>query len=146
MKSGSKVEKSEASAEQKDPLVGEEELKNEKATRVENSSSQIGAEEIMKELKKVRKQNIVTHCLLSAMIVLTLAWQLSEVSLILKVKDGLNHPFKSLGSMIKGMLIAPRSNVQDAETEQHSEASSSSVHLHMPELPHVNLGLNDKDD
>ncbi|XP_021632910.1 uncharacterized protein LOC110629969 isoform X2 [Manihot esculenta] len=52
LKSGRKVEKSEASAEQKDPLVGEAELKNEKATRVENSSSQIGAEEIMKELKK----------------------------------------------------------------------------------------------
>ena len=58
-------------------------------------------DEIIKELKKVKRQNFVTHCLLSVMIVLNVAWQLSEVSLILKVKDGLSHPFRSKNLMTK---------------------------------------------
>ncbi|KAF2292928.1 hypothetical protein GH714_029910 [Hevea brasiliensis] len=53
LKSGSKVEQSEASAEQEDPSVVEDELKNEKASQVDNCSTQIGAEEIVKELRKV---------------------------------------------------------------------------------------------
>ncbi|KAJ9169312.1 hypothetical protein P3X46_017518 [Hevea brasiliensis] len=105
----------------------------------------IAALKLVKELRKVRKQNFLTHCLLSGMIVLTVAWQLSEVSLILKIKDGLNHPFKSLGSMITGMLKAPGSNAQDAEKQQHTEPSSS-IPLQMPELPHVDLGLNGKEE
>ncbi|CAK8567148.1 unnamed protein product [Lathyrus sativus] len=60
-------------------------------------------DEIMKEVKKVKRQNFVTHCLLSVMIVLTVAWQLSEVSLIMKVKDGINHPFRSFGNMFQEM-------------------------------------------
>ncbi|GAB2220378.1 hypothetical protein Droror1_Dr00008027 [Drosera rotundifolia] len=50
-----------------------------------NAGSATGAgdvEEILKELKKVRRQNTITHCLLSALIVLTVAWQLSESFLV----------------------------------------------------------------
>jgi uncharacterized membrane protein len=36
-------------------------------------SEAVDDEEIIKEVKKVKKQNFVTHCLLSAMIVLTVA-------------------------------------------------------------------------
>ncbi|KAL8113983.1 uncharacterized protein LOC141667983 [Apium graveolens] len=62
-------------------------------------------EEIAQELKKVKKQNFVTHCLLVAMIVLTITWQISEVSLLLWLKNGVTHPVRSLGSIVKGMLI-----------------------------------------
>lgn len=61
-------------------------------------------QEIVKELRRVRRQNTVTHWLLSIMIVLTLSWQVSEVSLMLKLKDGLSHPFRSIGSMLAGMF------------------------------------------
>ncbi|RZC59363.1 hypothetical protein C5167_006661 [Papaver somniferum] len=63
-----------------------------------------GMEEIVKELKKVQKQNSITHCLLSVMILLTVAWQLSEVSLILTVKNKFTNPFKSVGNLIKGAI------------------------------------------
>ncbi|KAI3983486.1 hypothetical protein MKX01_038906 [Papaver californicum] len=63
-----------------------------------------GIEEIVKELKKVQKQNSITHCLLSVMILLTLAWQVSEVSLILTVKNKFTNPFKSVGNLIKGAI------------------------------------------
>ncbi|GJU87618.1 hypothetical protein Tco_1295164, partial [Tanacetum coccineum] len=48
---------------------------------------------IVKELKELKRQNFITQCLLSAMIVLTVTWQISEVSIILKLKDGVTHPF-----------------------------------------------------
>ncbi|KAK9113431.1 hypothetical protein Syun_020228 [Stephania yunnanensis] len=67
-------------------------------------SKEIGSEEIVKELRKLKRQNTITHCLLSVMIFVTVAWQLSEVSLILNVKHKLSHPFKSVGSMIAGAL------------------------------------------
>ncbi|KAK7306386.1 hypothetical protein VNO77_44324 [Canavalia gladiata] len=75
-------------------------------------------DEIMKELKKVKRQNFVTQCLVSAMIVLTVAWQLSEVSLILKVKDGLSHPFRSFGNILKGMVKVPDVNGQEDDNNE----------------------------
>ncbi|KAI3919259.1 hypothetical protein MKW98_030395 [Papaver atlanticum] len=63
-----------------------------------------GMEEVVKELKKVQKQNTITHCLLSVMILLTVAWQVSEVSLILTVKNKFTNPFKSVGNLIKGAI------------------------------------------
>ncbi|XP_004502281.1 uncharacterized protein [Cicer arietinum] len=81
-------------------------------------------DEIIKELKKVKKQNFVTHCLLSVMIVLTVAWQLSEVSLVLKVKDGINHPFRSFGNMLKEIVKVSDINGQDADDKENNESPS----------------------
>nr|GMD77538.1 uncharacterized protein LOC109175639 [Ipomoea batatas] len=89
-------------------------------------------ERVIKELKKIQRQNFLTHCLVSAMIVLTVTWQLSEVSLILKLKDGLNHPFRSLRGFIagifKGRVKPPILNVIDddekpANGKQKQDAS-----------------------
>ncbi|KDP26823.1 hypothetical protein JCGZ_17981 [Jatropha curcas] len=152
LKEGISVNQSDVSIDQEkanSPSADEERFKEHK----NGSSSEIIAEEIVKELKIVKRQNMVTHCLLSAVIVLTLAWQISEVSLILKFKDGLSHPFKSFGSMVFGMFRFPGRKAQDGDKQQQEEGSSSrpSVHMpelphpHMPELPHVDLGLNGHD-
>lgn len=83
-------------------------------------------DEIIKEVKKVKRQNFVTHCLLSVMIVLTVAWQLSEVSLIMKVKDGINHPFRSFGNMFQEMKEkAFNNNGQDADDKENKENNKS---------------------
>lgn len=115
--------------------------KSENPNEVFNSSgsSEVDRDEIVKELKKLKRQNFVTHCLLSVMIVLTVAWQLSEVSLILKFKDGINHPFRSLGNLFSGMLKGPN-NVNGEEGEKQSTnqtpiESSSLPGLKIPELP-----------
>ncbi|KAL4380225.1 uncharacterized protein [Arachis hypogaea] len=101
--------------------------------------------EIVKELRKIKRQNFVTHCLLSVMIVLTMAWQLSEVSMIMKVKDGINHPFRSFGSMIKAM-VKVNAQEDDNNNKEHDDESSSSLgSLKLPEMPHMdvtNLGIN----
>ncbi|KAL2332649.1 hypothetical protein Fmac_013862 [Flemingia macrophylla] len=95
-------------------------------------------DEIMKELKKVKRQNFITHCLLSVMIVLTVTWQLSEVSLILRMKEGLSHPFRSFGNMLKGMVKVPEMKVQEGDDKEHSPESSSPT-LGIPDLSHNGL-------
>ncbi|KAJ0713954.1 hypothetical protein HanPI659440_Chr13g0484251 [Helianthus annuus] len=112
-------------------------------------------EKILKELKKVRRQNVVTHCLLSVMILLTVTWQISEVSIILKLKNGVAHPFRSIGSILLSM-IKPRRPQLDKDndtliTEASNLIESTPVHdLKLPKLPHlelpkIDLGLNDQD-
>ncbi|KAJ6388209.1 hypothetical protein OIU77_026725 [Salix suchowensis] len=54
------------------PEIGEAVSKHENG--IENSA----AEEIVKELRKLRRQNFVSQCLISAMIVLSVAWQASQ--------------------------------------------------------------------
>lgn len=133
------------------PAVGEMETKSMAANEEDAGSVEMGTEEIIKELKKVERQNSITHWLLSIMIVVILGWQLSEVSLILKVREGLNHPFRSFGNLIIGMLKGPENNDQDAEKQSSStkkpKIETPPVPLKIPELPQVDLpvlGLNGK--
>ncbi|XAR48189.1 hypothetical protein NMG60_11030925 [Bertholletia excelsa] len=101
-----------------------------------------GREEIIKELRKVKRQNFITHCLLSTMIVLTAAWQLSEVSLVLKIKEGFNHPFKSLGGMLAGMLKRPAKNGENQASSELEQIEGPPLPpLKIPELPHLDLPL-----
>ena len=83
-----------------------ESLKEEEKEEGESSSSSSSddvierEDEIVKELRNVKRQNTVTHWLLSGVIVLMLLWQISEVSLVLKikgVKDGLTSHFRGVG-------------------------------------------------
>lgn len=112
-------------------------VRMENAGEIDVGGTEIRAEEIVKELKEVKRQNFVTQCLVSVMIVLTVAWQVSEVSLVLKVKNGLSHPFRSFRSILVGMLKGPDKNGQDAEN-QSSPAKPLLVDI--PEVPFVDLG------
>ncbi|KAK4377072.1 hypothetical protein RND71_003368 [Anisodus tanguticus] len=101
-------------------------------------------EKVVKELKKIQKQNFITQCLLSAMIVLTVTWQLSEVSLILKMKDGLNHPLRSIGSMITGWIKRPPPGLNGKEGNsakqlKHQVEAMCHSKIKVPELPHMEM-------
>ncbi|XP_059316482.1 uncharacterized protein LOC132067299 [Lycium ferocissimum] len=104
-------------------------------------------EKVVKELRKIQKQNFITHCLLSAMIVLTVTWQLSEVSLILKMKDGLNHPLRSIGSMLTGWIKGPKPvlNGQEGDLNHSTKQLKHKVEaMHLPKIkvpdfPHMEL-------
>ncbi|CAI9761709.1 unnamed protein product [Fraxinus pennsylvanica] len=100
--------------------------KSEMAEAVGSRASGITNEDITKELKEVKKQNFVTHCLLSALIVLTVAWQLSEVSLILKIKDGLRNPLGSISGIITGMFRG-RPNGIALEAAKHVSAKQMEI-------------------
>ncbi|PHU15126.1 hypothetical protein BC332_16331, partial [Capsicum chinense] len=105
-------------------------------------------EKVIKELRKIQKQNFITQCLLSAMLVFTLTWQLSEVSLILKMKDGLNHPFRSIGSMFTSWIKGPtpvklngrEGDLNDSAKQlKHQVEAMSLSKLKVPEFPHMEL-------
>lgn len=125
------------------PEIGKVETKSESVKSADEESSVSSGENIVRELRKVKKQNLITHCLLTAVIVLTVVWQFSEVTLILKVKDKVSHPFRSISNVIEGMLKKPINNGQDGE-ERPSEIpklveSSTLPGLKIPNLPQVEL-------
>ncbi|KAK9104128.1 hypothetical protein Scep_020972 [Stephania cephalantha] len=110
-------------------------------------SKEIGSEaEIVKELRKLKRQNTITHCLLSVMIFVTVAWQLSEVSLILNVKHKLSHPFKSVGSMIAGALKGGRDNDRKGLLDNGDKKKTEPLSLpplKIPDLPILDLDYDD---
>lgn len=79
-------------------------------------------EEIVKELKNVTRQNFITHCPPSALVVLTVTWQLSEVSIVLKLIDGLKHTCRSIGGDLSGVFkgAAPAGNGKEEGNENSS--------------------------
>ncbi|KAA0044571.1 uncharacterized protein E6C27_scaffold46G003210 [Cucumis melo var. makuwa] len=118
-------------SKQEDGEIIETNLEAEGENNVERSEIKVKTEEIVKELKEVKKQNFVTHCLVSAMIILTVAWQISEVSFILKLRDGLlSNPFKSLGTILKRKTTS---------AIQHQIEATELPQLNIPAIPHVSL-------
>ncbi|KAG6592966.1 hypothetical protein SDJN03_12442, partial [Cucurbita argyrosperma subsp. sororia] len=104
----------------------------------DDDDDEFSREDIVKELKKVKRQNVLTQCLVSVMIVVTVVWQLSEVSIMLNVKDQISHPFRFLGSLISGALKRPKTIVENSPKQEHDEASMLPT-LQIPELPHMDL-------
>lgn len=105
-----------------------------------------GSEDIIRELKKIQKQNCITHCLLSVMIALTVAWQVSEFALVFKVKNGLCQPFKAIGSLLTGMIKGPMENPQIADKvsgtiTKQQQIECLSIPLKIPELPNFDFQL-----
>ncbi|KAG8500121.1 hypothetical protein CXB51_003660 [Gossypium anomalum] len=148
------VERSTVPKEETSPSIDKSDPKI-KNDNQERGGGNVGVEEeIVKELKAVKRQNTITHCLLSALIVVTLIWELSEVSLVLKLRDGMSHPFRSFGSLLAGMLPSPgKINVvgsgdDDKDGNDHNIVDPLLPSVRMPELPHVefpHMGSNDEE-
>ncbi|GKB72505.1 hypothetical protein Tco_0933917 [Tanacetum coccineum] len=107
-------------------------------------------DKIVKELKKLNRQSFITNCLLSAIMVLTVTWQISQVSIILKVKDGVTHPFCFVGSLFTSIIKRPKPNGKNEDTESLTTGNlieSSPVHsLRIPKfqcdgLPKIDFGF-----
>lgn len=104
----------------------------------------VTAEEVVEELRKVRRQNTITHVLLSVLIVVTAVWQLSEFSFLLEIKNKVQHPFRAIGGMIfSAMGGNPDRSSQDKSSTRvippmdgHPQPLPT---FKMPELPHVEL-------
>ncbi|KAJ4865974.1 Uncharacterized protein Rs2_02235 [Raphanus sativus] len=101
-------------------------------------------EEIAKDIKEVKRQNKVTHILLSALIILTLTWQLSEYSMIYMMKERLTHPIRSIGGMFSGMFkgklfpnknrLQGTSNAQEENNLHNGNGTNNGVHIQVPEM------------
>lgn len=103
------------------PQTSGEVEEGETVNKVCTCSCGIDGHELKKQLTKLRRQNFITHCLLSLGILITVGWQISIVSLLYRVKDGVSHPFKSLGGIIGGLLFkGPANNIKIKDGERHS--------------------------
>ncbi|GMI75135.1 hypothetical protein HRI_001182800 [Hibiscus trionum] len=91
-------------------------------------------EELRKEIKELKKQNTITHCLVSAMILITLFWQVSEASFLLKLKNGFTHPFRSFGSWLVNTVKTP--------AKQHNHLIHQPSDLPKFEFPHLGSTVN----
>ncbi|KAK9050897.1 hypothetical protein SSX86_027522 [Deinandra increscens subsp. villosa] len=134
-------------AEDFEELEDEEE---EGSMRRLNEEEEKEEDKILKEIKKVRRQNVITQCLVSVMILVTVAWQISEVSIILKLKDGVTHPFRSVGTIFKSLLIKPPpppplpSHHDDTPPKSNliDSTPAAVVHDDHLNLPKIDLGFN----
>ncbi|KAJ6705105.1 F17L21.9 [Salix purpurea] len=138
---GNGVKRSELSPGTEEEEVNSPEI-GEALSKHENSIENSAAEEIVKELRKLRRQNFVSQCLISAMIVLSVAWQASQLTLFFQFKNGLSRPFKSFGGMVTGVLKRCSTNRQDPENQQSKEVPAQVLPLRIPELPRIDLGSN----
>ncbi|KAK1270444.1 hypothetical protein QJS04_geneDACA012588 [Acorus gramineus] len=94
----------------------------------------------MRELKAVKRQNLITHCLLSVVIVVTVVWQLSEVSFLLSMKDKVSHPIRSIWNVMEGALKGGGKIQDPNKPNNHTLIEASPLlPLSVPELPHVDL-------
>lgn len=60
--------------------------------------------EMAKDLRRVKRQNLITHCLLSVIVVGIAVWQFNEVSFLLAVKEKFSNPLRAVGDAIKGSI------------------------------------------
>ncbi|KAL1187611.1 hypothetical protein V5N11_031602 [Cardamine amara subsp. amara] len=98
--------------------------------------------EIAKDIKNVKRQNTITHVLLSAVIFLTLAWQVSEYSMILMMKDRISHPIRSIGGMLNGIFKGKLRPIKNQLTgtsaskdqDNNGNGTLTGAQLQMPEL------------
>ncbi|MQL69343.1 hypothetical protein Taro_001629 [Colocasia esculenta] len=99
----------------------------------------LGADEIVKEIRNVKRQNNITHGLLSVMIILTAIWQLSEVSILLSLKVKFSHPFKAAGSMISGFLKGGGNLQETGRLTSTSKEAKPIPPIGIPELSRLEL-------
>ncbi|CAN8313350.1 unnamed protein product [Cochlearia groenlandica] len=130
----------------------------EKESSLSHKQLEENIEEIAKDIKEVKRQNKVTHVLLSALIILTLTWQLSEYSMIFMMKERLSHPVKSIGSMLSGMFKGkigpvktklPVTNTSGSKEEDNNHhngnVTNNGVRIQVPELLR-DFGFEDDDE
>ncbi|KAF3323636.1 hypothetical protein FCM35_KLT12367 [Carex littledalei] len=104
----SKLDSVETTSELNDSALAIPVNKHEKCsdpTSSENKKEEVtDLKEIAKDLKIIKRQNRITHNLLSALLVVTMIWQFGEVSVILAVREKITNPVRSIGDMIKNAL------------------------------------------
>ncbi|GKE03113.1 hypothetical protein Tco_1391096, partial [Tanacetum coccineum] len=123
---------------------------NNDVSKLKENDDEDKEDKIVSELKKLNRQSFITNCLLSAIIVLTVTWQISQVSIILKVKNGVTHPFRAAGSLFTSIIKRHKPNGNNEDTESLTTGNlieSSPVHsLRIPEfqcdeLPKIDFGF-----
>jgi len=99
--------------------------------------------ETMEEIRKVQRQNRLTHVILGIIFASNVIWRLSQLAVALLIRKEMSNPLRLIGSFITGNFKGPM-------TENHSNQnltasllsrveSYSSAHFEAPQLPHIEM-------
>lgn len=97
--------------------------------------------EMAKDLRRVKRQNLITHCLLSVIVVGIAVWQFNEVSFLLAVKQKFSNPLRAVGDAIKGSI---KWRKKKKKQKQKLQIEGGVPELALGDLP--KLVLNDDQD
>eukprot|EP00252_Welwitschia_mirabilis_P014504 TRINITY_DN3182_c0_g1_i1.p1 TRINITY_DN3182_c0_g1~~TRINITY_DN3182_c0_g1_i1.p1 ORF type:complete len:203 (-),score=31.27 TRINITY_DN3182_c0_g1_i1:247-855(-) len=95
--------------------------------------------EVLKEVKNLKRQNHITHAILGIMVVSSLIWRFSELSVALLVKDQLGHPFRAIGSFLFGRFKGSESGNHKHQLLPNMETSTVIQNFEVPHLPHIEI-------
>ncbi|KAI0524888.1 hypothetical protein KFK09_004278 [Dendrobium nobile] len=97
------------------------------------ANQEASIEKIARELRSIKIQNRISHCLLAVMIIITAAWQMSEVSLLLSVRDKLCNPLKIVGNLL-------RNSIKWREKKSEIEETTWPL-IAVPQVPDIDLAF-----
>lgn len=89
-------------------------------------------EEVMKEIRKVKKQNKFTHLILGIILASNMVWRISELAVALLIRRQISNPLKLIGGMITG-------NFGGSITQNHGSdnyRASLLPRVEAPAIPH----------
>ncbi|GLJ43798.1 hypothetical protein SUGI_0911810, partial [Cryptomeria japonica] len=76
---------------------------NEKIKKMEEHIGVIVTEkDLIREIRFVKKQNMVTHAALGIMLMSSTMWRSSQLFVALRIRNKINHPLKTIGDIISG--------------------------------------------
>lgn len=96
---------------------------------------QVRNEEVREEIRKVKKQNKLTHLILGIILASNVIWGFSELSVALLIRKKVNNPFRLIGSLMTGNFRRP-------VTENHSSHNHKGhllPHVEAPAIPHFEV-------
>nr|GEX84218.1 reverse transcriptase domain-containing protein [Tanacetum cinerariifolium] len=121
-------------------------MNDNEVSKLKEDDDEDNEDKIVKELKKLNRQTFITNCLLSAIMVLTVTWQISQVSIILKVKDGVTRPFRSAGSLFTSIIKRHTPNEIDMVSPSKVEVIKHAVKQEVGPSGHKTSSYEEDDD
>jgi len=90
---------------------------------------QVKIEEVMEEIRKLKKQNKFTHFILGIILASNMVWRISELVVAVLIRRQISNPFKFIGGLI--------SNLGGSVTQKHSNHNFTAPLLPRVETPTI---------
>jgi len=103
---------------------------------------QVKNEEVMEEIRKVKKQNKLTHLMLGIILASNVIWRLSELAMALLIRKQISNPLKLIGNFInfKGPVTQNHGNSHNLRASLQSRIEAPAIpHFEAPQLPHIEM-------
>lgn len=104
---------------------------------------QVRHEEVMEEIRKLKKQNKFTNLILGLILGSNVIWRLLELSAALLIRKQISNPFKLIGSLIGGNDRGPVTQKNGIHNHMAyllpSVEAPAIPRFELPQLPHIEV-------